>query len=184
MRKLVVSEFLTLDGVMEASEQWQPGYVTDDVAQAITADIHGSEAALYGRVTYEMFRAYWPLQTHNEFGIADHINSQPKYIVSNTLTRADWNNSTLIRGDVPGAIRALKQQPGGDIRLVGSATLAQALMPADLIDEYRLLVHPLVRGHGKRLFAEGTDSLRLSLIEVKPFSSGVVLLRYQPGGNN
>ena len=180
MRKLVVSEFLTLDGVMEASEQWQPAYVTEDVAQAITADILGAGASLYGRVTYEMFVAYWPLQKHNEFGIADKLNSEPKFVVSSTLRKADWNNSTLIRANVVDAIRGLKQEPGGDIRLVGSATLAQSLMPTGLIDEYRLLVHPMVMGRGKRLFNEGLDKLRLKLVEARPFSSGVVLLRYQP----
>ncbi len=124
MRKLIMAEFLTLDGVMEASEEWQPSYVSEDVAEAIQTSILTSDAALLGRVTYQMFAAYWPTQTNNEFGVADKLNSQPKFVVSSTLDKAEWNNTTLIKGNVVEEIRALKQQPGGDIRLSGSATLA------------------------------------------------------------
>lgn len=180
MRKIIVAEFLTLDGVIEASEEWQPSYVSDDVAEEIRAAIHGAEASLFGRVTYEMFAAYWPFQTHNEFGIADKLNSEPKFVVSSTLEKAEWNNSTLIRGNVTEEIRKLKQQPGGNIRVVGSATLAQSLMQAGLVDEYWFLVHPIIRGRGKRLFKDGMDMMALKLVETKSFNSGVVLLRYQP----
>ena len=180
MRKLIVAEFLTLDGVMEASEEWQPPYVSEDVAEAIQASIHASEAMLLGRVTYELFAAYWPYQTNNEFGIADKLNSQPKFVVSTTLEKAEWNNTTVIRGDVAEEIGRLKQQTGGDIRLSGSATLAQSLTRAGLVDEYWLLVHPLVLGRGKRLFPDGTESAGLRLVESRAFRSGAVLLRYQP----
>jgi dihydrofolate reductase len=179
MRKVIVTEFLTLDGVMEASEQWQPPYVSDDVAEAIKGVIHETDAALFGRVTYELFAAYWPLQTHNEFGIADKLNRERKFVVSSTLTTVDWNNSSLIKGDVAEEIRTLKEQPGGAIRVVGSATLVQSLMKANLIDEYWLMVHPLVLGRGKRLFNDGMETTGLKLVEAKAFSSGVVLLRYQ-----
>ncbi len=180
MRNLIVAEFLTLDGVMEASEQWQPPYVSEDVAEAIQASIHTSEAMLLGRVTYELFAAYWPTQTKNEFGVADKMNSQPKFVVSSTLDKAEWHNTTLIKGNVVEEIRTLKQQPGGDIRLTGSATLAQALMQAGLVDTYWLLLHPLVRGRGKRLFADGMQLAGLKLVESTAFRSGAVLLRYQP----
>jgi dihydrofolate reductase len=180
MRKIIVAEFLTLDGVMEASAEWQPSYVGDDVAEEIKAAIHAAEASLYGRTTYEMFAAYWPSQTNNEFGIADKLNGERKFVVSNSLEKAEWNNSTLIRGKVVEKIRKLKQQPGGDIRLVGSATLAQSLMQTNLVDEYWLLVHPIVRGRGKRLFKQGMEPVSLKLVETKSFSSGVVLLRYRP----
>ena len=180
MRKLIVAEFLTLDGVMEASEQWQPPYISEEVAEAIQANIHASDAALLGRVTYQMFAAYWPTQTNNEFGVADKLNSQPKFVVSSTLDKAEWNNTTLIKGNVIEEIRRLKQQVGGDIRLSGSATLAQSLMQAGLVDAYWLLLHPLVRGRGKRLFADGMESAHLKLLESKAFRSGVVLLRYEP----
>jgi dihydrofolate reductase len=180
MRKLIVAEFLTLDGVMEASEEWQPTYVSEDVAEEIRASIQASEAMLLGRVTYELFSAYWPYQTNNEFGIADKLNSQPKFVVSSTLTKVAWNNSTLIKGNAAEEIRKLKQQSGGDIRLSGSATLAQSLMQAGLVDEYWLLVHPLVRGRGKHLFPNGMESMSLKLVESRAFRSGAVLLRYQP----
>jgi dihydrofolate reductase len=128
-----------------------------------------------------MFINYWPLQKNNEFGIGDKLNSEPKYVVSSTLQKATWNNTTVIKGDVPAEIRRLKAQPGGYIRLVGSATLVQSLMQDDLIDEYWLLVHPVVMGTGRRLFGGGIDKVSVTLAEVKPFSSGVVLLRYTSG---
>ena len=135
---------------------------------------------LLGRLTYELFAAYWPSQTTNAFGIADKLNSQPKFVVSSTLDKAAWNNTTLIKGNVVEKIRALKQQQGGDIRLTGSATLAQSLMQAGLVDAYWLLVHPLVLGRGKRLFPDGTAPAGLNLLESKAFRSGGVLLLYRP----
>jgi dihydrofolate reductase len=119
--------------------------------------------------------------TQNEFVKAVKQNSQPKYVVSSTLEKAEWAHSMLIRGDAVEQIRRLKQQPGGDIRLTGSPTLARSLMQAGLIDEYWLLVHPLVRGHGKRFFQDGMEPVALELIETQAFRSGVVLLRYQQG---
>lgn len=175
----MIAEFLTLDGVMEASETWQPQYVSEDVAEAIQASIHDSDAMLLGRVTYEMFAAYWPTQTQNEFGIADKLNTQPKFVVSSTLEKAVWNNTTLIQGNAEQEIRELKRQPGGDIRVSGSCMLAQALMQANLVDEYWLLIHPVVRGQGKRLFTNEIEPAHLKLVESKAFRSGVVLLRYQ-----
>ena len=180
MRKVIVSEFLSLGGIMEAPEKWQFPYVSDDVAEEIRAEIHAAEVSLLGKATYEIFAAYWPFQTNNEFGIADKLNSERKFVVSSTLEKAEWNNSTIISGNVAEEVSMLKQQPGGDIRVVGSATLVQSLMQAGLIDEYRLMVHPLVLGRGKRLFNEGMETTGLKLVEAKAFSSGVVLLRYQP----
>lgn len=179
MMKIIACDFLTLDGVMEASEQWQPSYVSPDLAEAMSAHIHGAAGTLLGRVTYELFAGYWPLQTHNEFGIADKLNREPKYVVSSTLHEAAWHNTTIITGSVTGEITKLKQQSGGYLRLVGSATLAQSLMQAGLIDEFWLLVHPIVRGDGKRLFAGGMEQASLKQVEARPFSSGVVLLRYE-----
>jgi len=180
MRKIIVSEFLTLDGVMEAPETWQFPYISDDVAEYIKTHILASDAALLGRVTYETFAEYWPKQTNNEFGIADKLNSQPKFVVSSTLKKVDWNNSTLLQGDVVEAVTKLKQQPGGDIVVTGSATLIHALMDADLIDEYQLQVYPIVLGKGIRLFKEGMDTIALKLVESKTFHSGAVALVYQP----
>jgi dihydrofolate reductase len=131
-------------------------------------------------VTYEEFAAYWPSQTKNEFGIADKLNSMPKFVVSSTLEKVDWNNSRLIKENVVEEISKLKQQSGRNIQMTGSATLVQALMQTDLIDEYRLMVHPVVLGSGKRLFRNGSEKKILRLVETKSFSSGVVVLTYQP----
>lgn len=180
MRKVIVSEFLTLDGVMEAPQNWQFPYLSDDMAEDNKNQILASDALLLGRVTYEEFASFWPFQTNNEFGIADKLNSTPKFVVSSTLEKAEWNNSTLINGNVVEAISRLKQQGEGSIGITGSATLIQTLMQAGLIDEYRLLVHPIVVGTGKRLFNAGFDTTALKLLDSKTFSSGVVALIYQP----
>ena len=147
MRKLCVLEYVTLDGVMEAPERWQFPYLSDDVQDEIRTNLDAMAALLLGRVTYEIFAAHWPLRTHNEFGVADKMNSVPKFVVSTTLERAAWNNSTLLRGNVLDEITALKQQIGGTIGVIGSAALARSLMQADLIDEYQLLVHPVTDDH-------------------------------------
>ncbi len=180
MRKIVVYEYVTLDGVMESPEQWQFPYLNGDTEEFNREQVLSLEASLLGRVTYEIFASFWPLQTHNEFGLADKINSARKYVVSSTLKKVEWNNSTLIKGNVAEEINKLKQQPGGDIGVVGSGTLARSLMQANVIDEYRLLVHPIVLGSGMRLFGDGITIPALKLVETKAFSSGVVFLRYQP----
>src|SRR5260221_8829524 len=132
MRKIIVAEFLTLDGVMEAPETWQFPFLSDDISEYIKTGILALDAQLLGRVTYEIFASYWPLQTHNEFGIADKLNSAPKYVVSSTLQKADWNPSTIIKGNVLEAVKALKQQGSGNIGVTGSALLVQSLMEAGL----------------------------------------------------
>ena len=180
MSKIIVSEFLTLDGVMEAPEAWQFPYISDDVGEYIQAQILALDAQLLGRVTYDIFAASWPLQTNNEFGIADKLNSMPKYVVSSTLKKAEWNPSTIISGNVVEEIAKLKQQPVGNIGITGSATLVQSLMEADLNDEYQLQVYPIILGRGLRLFKDGMDKLPLKLVEAKPFRSGAVAFIYQP----
>lgn len=178
MRKIIVMEYLTIDGVLETPEKWQFPYMSADVAEFVKAQIHALEAMLLGRVTYEIFAADWPSRTHNEFGIADKLNSQPKFVVSSTLERVEWNNSMLIKKNVVEEISRLKQKPGGNIGIPGSAKLIQSLMPYGIIDEYQLLIHPVVLGTGQRLFKDGSW-MPLKLIESEAFSSGVVLLRYQ-----
>lgn len=184
MRKVIASEFISLDGVIEAPQNWHFPYVTDDMMAEVTTQLMGADAFLYGRTTYEEFASYWPTATDDETGIADKLNSTPKYVVSTTLQKAGWKNSTLIKGQVADEIRKLKQQPGGNIGMTGSATLIQALLGAGLIDELRLLVHPIVVGKGKRLFRDGMDTAGLKLVESRAFKGGVVLLVYQPDGKN
>ena len=180
MRKVIVYEYMTLDGVVEAPEKWQFPYLSDDVAEIIQSQILDADAILLGRVTYEIFAASWPMRTNNEFGVADKLNSVPKFVVSSTLDRVEWNNSKLIKGNVLEEITKLKQLPGGNMAIIGSASLIRSLMKYELIDEYRLMVHPVVLGCGKRLFPEGIN-LALRLVDTNAFSSGVVLLRYQAG---
>lgn len=185
MRKLIVSEFMTLDGVMEdpggaegfTHGGWTWTYQEEAIGKVKFDELMASDALLLGRVTYEGFARAWPGRTDEE-GFADHMNSMAKYVVSTTLTDAAWNNSTIIAADVADEVARLKAQPGQDILVAGSATLIRSLIAHDLVDEYTLLVFPLTLGTGKRLFQE--DALtKLRLIEARPFASGVTLLRYQ-----
>jgi len=178
MRKIVVGEFLSADGVMEAPDTWQFPFQTEELGEITERQIRDADAFLLGRVTYEMFAGYWPTLTHNEFGVADKLNSAPKYVVSTTLQKADWNNSTQIKSNVIEEIRKLKQQPGSMIGISGSATLVHSLLDAGLIDELQVLVHPIVLGKGIRLFADGYQS-PLKLADSKILSNGVVFLSYQ-----
>jgi dihydrofolate reductase len=165
---------------MEAPEKWQFPYFTDDFTEFTKEQILASDISLLGRVTYETFADFWPTQTNNEFGIADKLNSMPKVVVSSTLAKAGWNNSTQIKGNAMEEIVKLKQQGDGIIATTGSAMLVQALMRADLVDEYQLTIHPIILGSGKRLFEEGINNIGLKLIEAKPFKGGIVALIYQP----
>jgi dihydrofolate reductase len=190
MRKVVVSEFVSLDGVMEdpgGSEKskhgaWTFQYWNDEIGKFKLEELFASDALLLGRVTYQGFAAAWPSRT-DEQGFAQWINSMPKYVASTTLKELDWNNSRLIKGNLPEEISKLKQQSGKNILVNGSATLVHSLMQHDLIDEYRLLVYPVVLGDGKRLFKD-VKNTKLRLGETKTFPSGVILLQYQPIGSS
>ena len=178
MRKLFVTEFVTLDGIAHAPNEWSSPYWTEEIGKFKLEETMTSDALLLGRVTYEGFAAAWPGRT-DEAGFADRFNSMPKYVVSTTLVKAEWNNSNIISSNVLAEINALKQQSGQDIAIHGSVELVDSLMPHNLIDEYRLLVYPLVIGKGKRLFGDGNEA-KLTLTESKSYSSGVTLLRYTP----
>lgn len=177
MRKLFVSEFITLDGVIEAPHEWSFPYWNDDIGQFKIRELFNSDGLLLGRVTYQGFAEAWPSRT-DEDGFADRFNSFPKYVVSTTLSRVDWNNSILITNNVIEQIAGLKQQPGQDIMINGSGTLVKFLIKEDLIDEYHLLVYPIVLGKGIKLFNEG-DQTNLKLVESKAYSTGVIGLIYQ-----
>lgn len=198
MRRLVVTEFLTLDGVMEAPDEWSFPYWNEEIAKFKYDELFESDALLLGRVTYQGFAAAWPSRSDEavvaditagggsaegtEFGgFADRMNRLPKFVVSRTLEEVEWKNSRLIKENVAEEVSKLKHQPGQDILIAGSADLVHTLMRDHLIDEYRLLVYPVLRGSGKRLFREGNTTLKL--VEGKTFSSGVVLLRYDQGKN-
>lgn len=179
MRKIVASEFLSADGVMEAPDTWQFPFQSDEMGVITERQNNNADAYLFGRVTYEMFAGFWPTLTNNEFGIADKINSAPKYVVSTTLQKADWNNSTVIKSNVIEEIRKLKQQPGSMIAIIGSAVLVHSLLDAGLIDEVQVLVHPLVRGKGVRLFRDDARPSAMKLADSKILPHGVVYLSYQ-----
>lgn len=176
MRKLVVTTFVSLDGVME-NPAWTFKYWNDETAAFKGAESLSSDALLLGRVTYEGFAAVWP-DRKDDPG-ADYFNGVRKYVVSTTLDKAEWNNSVLIKDNVVEEIRKLKQQDGGDIAVHGSGRLVQTLMQHDLVDTYRLLVYPLVLGKGQRLF-EGDAAATLKLVESQTFSTGVLALVYEP----
>ena len=189
MRKVIVSEYVTLDGVMEdpgGAEGFEHGgwsfqFWNEEAAKFKFDELFASDALLLGRVTYQGFAKAWPTMK-DEGGFADRMNSLPKFVVSTTLKEVEWNNAKLMKGNIAEEVSKLKQQPGQDILIAGSGELVHTLMQHDLIDEYRLMVHPVVLGSGKRLFRDGTGTKVLKLIETKTFSSGVVLLSYQPAG--
>ncbi|MEP6984540.1 MAG: dihydrofolate reductase family protein [Chloroflexota bacterium] len=169
MRKLVVTEFITLDGVIE-NPGWSMGYWNDDIAKFKGEETSASDIMLLGRVTYDGFSQAWP--NSKDEGAA-YFNAVRKYVVSNTLKTADWNNTTIISGDVVGEIKKIKQDGDQDILVHGSGALIQTLIQNDLVDRIRLLVYPVVLGKGQRLFADGTATT-LKLVEARPIGSGGV----------
>jgi class 3 adenylate cyclase/dihydrofolate reductase len=188
LRKLIASEFMTLDGVMEApghdqhqdgKNTWALQHAGEDQQRFKIDEVNGAGALLLGRVTYEIFAAFWPTAPKDE-GFADRMNGIPKYVVSGSLKSASWQNTTIIGEDPVGRIRELKREPGGDIFLYGSADLLNSLVRHDVIDEYRIMVFPVVLGSGKRLFQESTDITPLRLVDSLTFESGITVLTYQP----
>jgi dihydrofolate reductase len=183
MRKIVAGLWLTLDGVMEAPEKWSFPYQNDEVGQAIGAQFAASDAMLLGRRTYEEFAAVWPQRTSAEFGpVADAMNNTPKYVVSSTLDKVSWHNSTLIQGNMVEELTNLKQQPGKNIAISGSGALVRSLLHEGLLDELQLFVCPVIVGDGKRLFANDGEQTPLRLINSKAFGTGVLSLVYAPAG--
>ena len=184
MRALIVTENITIDGVIDAAEGWfTPGADRDfdqsDVLEALREQREAADALLVGRVTFEQMRGYWPLQTDDTTGIADYLDNVAKYVVSSTLKDPDWAHTTVLPGSLVEAVQALKSSPGADIVTTGSMTLTRQLIAAGLVDEYRLFMYPVVLGRGHRLFTDATDVPDLHLEQVRPFSSGIVLLRYR-----
>lgn len=178
MRKIVVTMFLSLDGVME-EPAWTMSYWNDDIAEFKAAEMAASDALLLGRVTYEGFAEAWPSRPAEEGG--DFMNGVPKYVASRSLRELHWNNSHLLGDDVPSEIDKLKRQEGKDILVYGSGTLVNSLMDTGLIDQYNLLLYPVVLGSGKRLFRDGSEAA-LNLVETRSFDSGVVALTYRTKG--
>ncbi|MCC6906103.1 MAG: dihydrofolate reductase family protein [Anaerolineae bacterium] len=176
MKRVVWTMFVSLDGVVE-NPAWSMPYWNDGIAAFKQEEQDMCDTLLLGRVTYEGFAAAWPGRTDDG---ADWMNGTPKLVATTTLREAAWSNSSIIREDVQQAVRALKQQAGKDILIYGSATLARALMVRDLIDEYRMLVYPVVVGAGSRMFEGVNAQANLRLARSQTFSSGAVGLIYVP----
>jgi dihydrofolate reductase len=192
MRKLLVIEFLSLDGVMQAPGQpdedseggfkhggWAIPYHDEGLAKSVADSMAATDAYLFGRKTFENFAAYWPTAPR-DIPFTDHLNNSAKYVVSKTLKEPDWHNSTVIDGHVVEEVPKLKQQPGKNIAVLGSGQLVQTLIENDLVDEYFLTVYPLVLGGGKRLFRDDEQLRRLELVDSKTTSTGGVALTYRP----
>jgi dihydrofolate reductase len=177
MRKIVASLFVSLDSVVEAPEEWTFPYFNDEVGQAVGEAFASSDALLMGRFNYEDWAAVWP---GRDGPLADTINTIRKYVVTSTLRTATWTNTSVITGDVGTQIRALKDQPGKDIAMSGSATLAEWPLHQGPLDELRLLVYPIVVGTGRRLFTDSKPRQDMQLALSKTYQTGVVDLTYRP----
>jgi len=193
MGQLIVSEFVTLDGVMQAPggpEEdteggfkhggWQMPLLDEESLSLITRDIGRMDALLLGRKTYDIFAAYWPRATSDK-EIADKLNSAPKFVASRSRRRLEWNNSTLIQGDLSKEVARIKQKHG-EVHVIGSGNLVQTLLRHDLVDRFDLWVYPLLLGTGKRLFGEGTAAAGLRLTSSRTFPKGAILLTYERAG--
>jgi len=184
MRKVIASSFVTLDGFMAGPQgelDWNEPYFDEEMATYIREQFRIVDTILYGRVTYELFAHYWPVQGVKDDPIfAEKINSLPKIVFSRTLEKVEWNNSRLVKDHIAQEIRSLKQQSGKNMVIDGSPTLIHSFTKLGLIDEYRIRLHPVVLGSGKRLFKDNSDRINLKLVESQTFRSGVVILHYQP----
>ena len=193
MRRVIVDEFLSLDGVAQAPGGadedtsggfahggWQMQYPGDELGrQSVVQNIVEAGGFLLGRRTYEIFAAYWPNEGPQE--IAEQLNAKPKYVVSTTLTEPlEWQNSTLVEGGVADGVEKLKQGDGGDLHVIGSTELVRSLVERDLVDELRLMIHPVVLGGGKRIFRDDGVLKQFRLVDGQVTSTGVILARYAP----
>ncbi|MGH3679881.1 MAG: dihydrofolate reductase family protein [Natronosporangium sp.] len=194
MRKLVVGEFISLDGVVQAPGApnedrdggfahggWTVPLFDEELGEIMTELVTRAGGLLLGRKTYEGFAASWPLVTDDD-PIAATLNRIPKYVASRTLTTLDWNNSTLLTGDVPKAVADLKQESGGELQVAGSSDFLQTLIRHDLVDRYQLIVFPVLIGSGKRLFGDGTRPANLRLVDAKTTGTGVMVQTFERAG--
>jgi dihydrofolate reductase len=181
MRKIVASFFLSLDGVSEAPQNWHFPYFNDEMGEVVGAQMAEADTMLLGRRTYQEFAAaFMDADPGNQMAV--QMTETPKYVVSTTLDVLDWKNSTLIKDDVAGQVARLKEQPGRNISISGSAVLVRSLLRDGLVDELRLLIHPIVVGSGERLFQEMGAQVPLTLASSQTFTTGVLSLLYTPDG--
>jgi dihydrofolate reductase len=180
MGKITAWVLISVDGVMETPEEWASVFHNDEIAEATASEMTESGAILLGRITYEELASHWPNQPEGD-PMADYINNVSKFIVSTTLEEPlEWNNSTLINGQIEKEITELKQRSGENITILGSGALVRSLLDDGLLDELMILVHPLILGTGKRLFGDESEQMELDLVDSQIFSTGVVSLTYRP----
>jgi dihydrofolate reductase len=185
MRTLVVTQNITVDGSIEMLGDWfdpqgRPDVDNSDLLEELHRQDSTADGFLVGRRTFEDLRGYWPQQTDDATGITDYLNRVQKYVVSSTMTAAQWENSTILSGDPVQEVQALKEKPGQDIVVTGSIMLCHTLIEAGLVDEYRLFVYPAVQGRGRRLFPDGFQLPELNLIDARAFRSGITYSSYAP----
>ncbi|WP_424528751.1 dihydrofolate reductase family protein [Sphaerisporangium viridialbum] len=179
MRKIVAGLFISLDGVVEAPAEWHFPYFSDDMGEVVGGQMAESDTMLLGRRTYQEFAEYWPHQSSDE-PPADYMNGAQKVVVSTTLDKGTWEPTTIISGDVNAQLTALKAQPGKDISITGSPTLVRTLLRDGVLDELRLLLHPIVVGKGQRLFDGAAETTGLTLVSSRTLANGVLYLVYAP----
>jgi dihydrofolate reductase len=196
MGKVIVNEFLTLDGVMQSPGYdgedrrggfehggWQPPYFDDAAGRAVIGGIQEADGLLLGRRTYEIFAAHWPNQPDDD-PLAPTLNALPKYVASTTLQEPlEWTNSTLL-GDVTKGVAKLREDSGADLLVIGSGELVKTLMDHGLVDEYRLMIHPIIMGSGRRLFPDGSMKVPLRLVDSSTTTQGVLILTYRPAATD
>jgi dihydrofolate reductase len=193
MRKVIVDEFMSLDGVMQApggEEEdpsggfqhggWSMQYMDEPAQKRVLEGIVEAGGFLLGRRTYDIFAAYWPNAPEEEQVIAEPLNTKPKYVASRTQTELEWQNSTVLDGDLADAVTALKQEDGGDLHVIGSTELVQSLIDLGLVDELRLMIDPVVVGGGKRIFRDDGQLRPLRLVESETTPSGAIFATYAP----
>lgn len=179
MRKIIAGLFVSVDGVVESPEEWHFPYWSDEMQEAVGSQFDEADILLLGRATYEVFAATWP-HRGGESLFADQLNGMRKLVASTTLKDVEWQNSALIEGDVAEALTRLKAEPGKNITISGSPTLVRSLLRENVLDELRLLVHPIVLGSGRRLFEDKDDHRPLRLVDSVTFGTGVLNLTYAP----
>jgi dihydrofolate reductase len=182
MRKLVVTQNITLDGVIDAAGGWfRAGDDSGELAEVTSVlrqQAAAADALLLGRISFEEMRGFWPHQTDDTTGISDYLNQVQKFVVSSTLTDPQWRNTTVLAGAAAETVRSLKHEPGADIVVTGSITLVHELIAADLVDEYRLFVYSVVIGSGRRLFDDAGKTPPITLTQARRFGPGIALLTY------
>jgi dihydrofolate reductase len=182
MSRITASFLMSLDGVVEAPQEWNGPYFDQRMGAIIGEAMASTDAFVLGRRTYEEWAAYWPHQDSAANPMAAAINGLPKHVASTTLDRLGWEGSTLLEGDVPQAVAALKDRYDRDIAISGSATLVRSLLRAGVLDQLQLMIHPVALGRGARLFEDGIEHLGLELVSSETMSSGVIYAAYRPVG--